>query len=313
MRTLRAVALVLAVGATAAGLSGCSGGSYKVVATFDDAGDLQSRGSVQVADVRVGTIGSVKLTPDFRARVTLHLNKGVRIPKSSQAILRTTSLLGEKFVELRPDGDPAAGPYLRDGDTVSRTGEAPELEFVADQAVTVLGAVASDDVAKLVDTGAEGFGGRGAELHALISDLSQISATFASRTTEIQAIIDHLDHASQTLAAGKDDIATLLSNLSTATRVLVDNRQKAVDALSGLARLARSQNVVLDRFRSDIDRQIKQVDTILGLVTQQTGEVANVVDWLATFTQRVPKGVPNDFTQVFQWVVPAAEDPRIGK
>ena len=313
MKRLRIVALLLAVAASAAGMSACSGGSYRLTATFDDAGDLQSRGSVQMADVRIGTIGHIELTKDFKAKVTLHLNKGIRIPRASQAVLRTTSLLGEKFVELRADGNPAAGPFLHDGDTVARTSEAPELEFVADQAVTVLGAITSNDVAKIVDTGAEGFGGRGPQLQGLISDLSQISATFASRTTEIQAIIDHLDHATQTLAAGKDDLSTLLANLATATKVLADNRQKAVDALGQVARLARAQDVVLDRFRGDIDRQIKQVDVILGIVGQQTGEVSNVLDWLATFTQKVPKGVPNDFTQVFQWVVPAAEDPRVGK
>jgi phospholipid/cholesterol/gamma-HCH transport system substrate-binding protein len=309
----RLVVLVLLAGVAASSLSACSGGGYKVMATFDDAGDLQSRGSVQVADVRVGSIGSIKLTKDFRARVTLHLERGVRIPKNSQALLRTTSLLGEKFIEIRPQGDPGAGPFLHNGDVLQNTGEAPELEFVADQAVTVLGAISSTDVAALIDTGAEAFGGRGPEIKALISDISQISATLASRTSDIQAIIDHLDSATQTLAAGKDDLSTLLTNLASATKVLVDNRQKAVDALAQLSRLAKVQNSILDRYRGDIDRQIKQVDAIVAVAAQQSAEVGNLFDWLAKFSVNVPKAIPNDFTQVFQWVVPANQDPRVGK
>src|SRR5947209_3184475 len=116
MRTLRTVAAAVIVLVAGSMLASCSSGSYHITAVFDDAGDLQSRGSVQVADVRVGSIGRIKLTKDFRATVTMSLNKGVRIPKDSTAYLRTTSLLGEKFVELRPDGDPGKGPFLRDGD-----------------------------------------------------------------------------------------------------------------------------------------------------------------------------------------------------
>ena len=40
-------------------LSACGGGSYSVTATFDDVGDLQKSGAVQVADVRVGRISSI--------------------------------------------------------------------------------------------------------------------------------------------------------------------------------------------------------------------------------------------------------------
>ncbi|HEX9969202.1 MAG TPA: MlaD family protein, partial [Acidimicrobiales bacterium] len=125
----RTLSLGVAVAAVAALLGGCSGGGRVITATFDDVGDLQTRGGVQVADVRVGSIDKIELTDDMRAKVQLRLNDGVRIPKASTALLRTTSLLGEKFVELRPLGDPAQGPYLADGDVIADTGEAPELEF----------------------------------------------------------------------------------------------------------------------------------------------------------------------------------------
>src|SRR5262249_8635718 len=113
---MRRISLVL-VALVASGLvAGCSGaGTYKVTATFDDIGDLQSRASVQTADVRVGTIGKIKLTKDYKARVTMRLRNSVKLPQNSQALLRTTSLLGEKFIEIRPQGDPAQGPYLRNG------------------------------------------------------------------------------------------------------------------------------------------------------------------------------------------------------
>src|SRR5580765_1888917 len=117
------VLLVMAVLATL--LTACSGGTYSVTATFDDVGDLQKSGAVQVADVRVGRIASIKLTPEFRAKVTLAIDGKVHVPKDSKALVRTTSLLGEKFIELRPNGPPTQGPFLVNGDVVRRTEQAP--------------------------------------------------------------------------------------------------------------------------------------------------------------------------------------------
>jgi phospholipid/cholesterol/gamma-HCH transport system substrate-binding protein len=307
----RLAALAVAAAGLAGTLGACSGGTYDVTATFDDVGDLQTRGGVQLADVRIGRIAAIDLTDTFRARVVLSLNKGVRVPKDSQALVRTTSLLGEKFIELRPKGNPAAGPFLADGDRVVETGEAPELEFVAQEAVTVLGAVSAGDVASLINTGAQAFGGRQAELKSLLSDLADVSATLANRTKTIQTVIDNLDRSTATLAAGSADVAALFDNLAATTKILADNRQRAIDALDRLDHFARVQNDVLDRYRGDLDRQIKQLSGIVALAAEHTGEISNLVDWLDRFVAGLPKVIPGDFTQVYMWAIPCDMDPRV--
>jgi phospholipid/cholesterol/gamma-HCH transport system substrate-binding protein len=308
----RALAFALALLAVTPGLAACSSGGFTVTASFDDVGDLQSRGGVQVADVRVGSIKSIKLTDSFHARVRIHLNNGVQVPRDSQALVRTTSLLGEKFIELRPKGDPAQGPFLRNGDVIADSGEAPELEFVAQSLVDVLGSITSNDVASLVQTGAEGFGGTEQELRSLIDDLSVISRTFADKTKTIQSIIDGLDKTSATLAEGSTDVAKLLDNLATTTQVLADNRDRAVTTLDKLARLAEVQNVSLTKYRTDIDRQIKQASAIVAVAAQGTSNISTLVDWLDRFISSLPKVIPGDFTQVYMWAIPCAQDPRVG-
>src|SRR5207248_4161754 len=104
--SVRAGGAILVALVMATLLAACGSGTYKVTATFDDVGDLQKSGGVQVADVRVGKIASISLTPDFRAKVSMAINRSVHIPKDSEALIRTTSLLGEKFVELHPLGPP---------------------------------------------------------------------------------------------------------------------------------------------------------------------------------------------------------------
>jgi phospholipid/cholesterol/gamma-HCH transport system substrate-binding protein len=307
--------LVVLLGATA--LTSCTlpgrvEGPVELTATFTDVGDLVSGHSVQVADVRVGSITGIELTDGFEAKVTMRIKDGLELPDDSIAVLRTTSLLGEKFVELRPPGeedeaesDPdCEGEVLVDGCTVPSTRQAPELEFVAEEAVQVLSGVVSNDLATMIETGAVGFGGRAVELASLIDSISVVSSTLADQTGNILTIIDGLDRATTTLASGADRVDALLVNLARTTEVLADNRELTLQTLEDLTRLARDQNEIVFRpFRDDIDRQIRQLDAILAIVAGQREEVGVLVDWLAQFAVKTPLGVPEDFAQVYGWFV----------
>jgi len=313
---MRALALLLtgAVAASSCTLPGRVEGPVELTATFDDVGDLVAGHSVQVADVRVGSITRIELTDDYRAKVTMRIKDGLELPSNSEAVLRTTSLLGEKFIELRPERDAdgaevAATGTLQDGDEVARTTQAPELEFVAEEAVNVLGGVVSNDLAALIETGSVGFGGRAAELGSLIDSLSVISATLADQTGNIVRIIDGLDAATATLAGGSSQVDQLLVNLAGTTELLADNRELTLQTLRDLTRLAKAQNeIVFQPFRDDMERQIQQLDAILQVVASQREEVGVLVDWLAEFTRKVPLGVPEDFAQVYGWLQPAFLD-----
>lgn len=307
--------LALLVGATA--LTSCTlpgrvEGPVELTATFTDVGDLVSGHSVQVADVRVGSITGIELTDGFQAKVTMRIKDGLELPDDSMAVLRTTSLLGEKFVELRPPqdddqpkSDPACdGDVLVDGCKVVSTQQAPELEFVAEEAVQVLSGVVSNDLSTLIETGSVGFGGRAVELGSLIDSLSVVSGTLADQTGNVLTIIDGLDQATATLASGSERVDALLVNLARTTEVLADNRELTLQTLEDLTRLARDQNEIVFRpFRDDIDRQIQQLDAILATVAGQREEVGVLVDWLAEFVAKTPKGIPEDFAQVYGWFI----------
>ena len=288
--------------ASACSLPGNVSGSREITATFEDVGDLVTGHSVQVADVRIGSISEIELTEDYEARVTMSIKDDVFVPKESRALLRTTSLLGEKFIELRPinTDDPMAGTDLEDGDVIEETTQAPELEFVAEQAVELLGAVVTTDVATLIETGSVGFGGRGEELQSLVEDFTAVSATLADQTDEIVRIIDALDGATATLAAGSADIDELLVNLARTTEVLAENRDEAIEAIRQLTRLAQVQNDnIFEPYLSVVDTQIKQLDAILGEVDRNQQQVADLLFWVSQFSVKIPEAIPEDFAQVY--------------
>jgi len=314
---LRRIVVLLAVLLVAAGCSmpGRTTGPLTITATFKDVGDLVVNHSVQVADVRVGSVTKIELTPDFKAKVTMSV-KDVHLKADAVATIRQTSLLGEKFIELRPCDpsgahqdqgcDPNAGPLANPGAIRdNHTSQAPELEFVADAAIRLLAASAlPDDLATLVKTGSVGFGGRAVELRGLVDDLSTISGTLADQTSNIQTIIDGLDKATGTLAANDPALDQLLVNLSNTTTVLANNRDQTVATLQALTRLVQAQDqLVFDPYLQQVDRQVKEVDAIIDTITKGRGEVGTLVDWIDRFVYQLPKGIPQDFAQVYGWFV----------
>ena len=313
--------------------AGCSlpgrvGGPVELTAVFEDSSDLVVNHSVQVADVRVGSISGIELTDDFQALVTMEIKDDLELPSDSVAVLRQTSLLGEKFVEIRPRSDDdgcdeqSADGVLVDGNRISCTIQAPELESVTEQAVEILAVVAAnrvEDLRVLVETGAVGFGGRAVELRGLIDDLVLVSGTLADQTGNIVRIIDGLDSAAATLAAGSGELDGLLVNLAEATTVLAENRGQVIDTLEQLTRLARDQNqLIFEPYLEQTTRQIEELDAIVGEVTAGRGEVGLFLDWLAQFVEKVPLAIPcrpavdatqpctgGDFAQVYGWFIAA--------
>lgn len=102
-------------------------GTYTVYANFNDTGGLTPRGRVSMAGVTVGTIESISLSKEtFQARVTMSIHGDIdNIPSDSSAVIRTSGLLGEQYIDISVGGDLES---LREGDTFYSTQSAMNLE-----------------------------------------------------------------------------------------------------------------------------------------------------------------------------------------
>jgi phospholipid/cholesterol/gamma-HCH transport system substrate-binding protein len=103
--------------------SGPSG--FKLVATFDEVGDLKPRAAVVIAGVKVGQVVSIELDDILRARCELDIDPSLGLDVETSAAIMTAGLLGEKFVALEPGG---ADEMLESGDEIGRTVSALSIE-----------------------------------------------------------------------------------------------------------------------------------------------------------------------------------------
>jgi len=82
--------------------SGAGLNSYPVTAVFNRVDGLFEGDEVRLAGIRIGTVGGQSLDANFRAVVTLNIDRGVVVPVDSAAAIHTDGLFGSKFVVLEP-------------------------------------------------------------------------------------------------------------------------------------------------------------------------------------------------------------------
>ena len=178
------VSLAAAIGLTGCGFSPYElplpGGAdlgdepYEVRVAFRDALDLVPQSAVRVNDVSVGKVTKVRLK-GWTAEVTLSVNKNAELPDNTQATIRQTSLLGEKFVNLAPPAEGATG-RLSDGDVIplERSGRNPEIEEVFSAASLLLNGGGIEKTNTIVKELGNALEGNEPEVKELLQDQQRV-------------------------------------------------------------------------------------------------------------------------------------------
>ncbi len=93
---------------------------YAVKAVFSNVTGLKVNTSVEMLGIRIGRVKVIDLK-DYKAAVTMLIDRNVELPEDSIASIRTRGLLGEQYVSISPGGLETA--ISRDG-----TGEIHETQ-----------------------------------------------------------------------------------------------------------------------------------------------------------------------------------------
>jgi phospholipid/cholesterol/gamma-HCH transport system substrate-binding protein len=94
------------------------GDTYVLKARFSNAGGLNPGSNVLIAGVPVGRVEAIALNPaDYSALVEIRVRTDVKLPVDSIASIKTSGLIGDKFLALSPGGEDemlAAGALIND-------------------------------------------------------------------------------------------------------------------------------------------------------------------------------------------------------
>jgi phospholipid/cholesterol/gamma-HCH transport system substrate-binding protein len=102
------------------------GDTYSLEARFTSVSGLNAGGNVVVAGVTVGRVESIRMEPtEYTAIVTLSVMSGLKLPTDSMASIKTTGLIGDKYLALSPGADET---YLKAGERITMTESSVDLE-----------------------------------------------------------------------------------------------------------------------------------------------------------------------------------------
>ncbi|MHC1711530.1 MAG: outer membrane lipid asymmetry maintenance protein MlaD [Solidesulfovibrio sp.] len=101
------------------------GDNYSVVARFKDITGLKNGAYVEMAGVRIGHVSKVGLDfKDNTALVTLDIQNGVRLTDDVIASIKTSGLIGDKFIKISPGG---SDDVLKPGGMIVETESSVDL------------------------------------------------------------------------------------------------------------------------------------------------------------------------------------------
>ncbi len=92
---------------------------YTVFAKFNAIDGLTKGSDVRISGVKVGAVVDETIDmEEYRAKVTLNLKSGVRVPVDSKVSVTSSGLLGGKYVKIEPG---SASEYVADGGELTNT------------------------------------------------------------------------------------------------------------------------------------------------------------------------------------------------
>ncbi|ACU36106.1 MCE family protein [Actinosynnema mirum] len=281
---------------------------YRVTVEFDDVLDLVPQAAVKVADVPVGRVEEIGLSEDGSvALVRLLVNGDARLPADARGLLRQSSLLGEKYVELAPGdggaGDGGAGGELVDGAVVpvARTNRNPEVEEVLGALSMLLNGGGIGQVQDISRELGAAFDGNTGQARSLLSTVDEFVRRLDERRADITRAVDGLARLSEVLAAQKPGIAEVLDGVEPGLRVLEEQRGQLVGLLGALDRLSGVAVDTVERSREDLVADLEALEPVLRELAEAGQDLPRSLELLLTFpfTDAVLDGVKGDYLNTY--------------
>lgn len=305
MRT-RALTAVLALSiSTSCSIQtlGATPGDLTLNATFDDVQSLVVGHSVQVSDVKVGTVTDIRLQ-GYRARVSMSIASAHRVPEGTTATVAKTSVLGENYVQLTPpEGkDLSTGPFMADGATIVETSVEPDIEQVTEKAGPLIEAIGAQDVNAILDAASTAFAGKGGDVNKLIRQTAEVTDSYAAVRTELAATVDALAKLGGELAKGDKELDKLPGTLAAATARIAHGRKHVKRALVALTDLAKEANVtVYPRHAARLRTLMREIDGITSAMLRGKEDLKALVARMQAFIDAPPITV-NGQVLIYVWL-----------
>ena len=259
-KLLPIAALLAAIAAVGAVLLN-AGPGYVVRARFADASQLVTGNLVQVAGVKVGSVQSIRLTPDGQAEIGMQIDDAAYRPlrRGTRAIIRQASLSGvaNRYIDLQlPPGTQTrtipSGGVIGQGETTS----AVDL----DQLFNTFDPTTRQALSGLIRGENAIYAGRGeqagagwAYLNPALAASDRLFQEVSTDTPLLQRFIGATSRLVTDVAQRHDRLSGLVDHLATTTTALGRQNQALSEGIGRLPDFMRRANTTFVNLRATLD------------------------------------------------------------
>jgi virulence factor Mce-like protein len=251
-------------------------------AMVEDASGVVPRNDVRLNDIIVGHVTSIDLE-GLRARIDFEVRDDVELPAGTKIELRQTSLLGEFFLALVPDGRGRLAPGTVI--PVERTRRAAELETIVSQAGALSAQVNIDNVNRILTTLDSGFAAGPDALGDLFESMAGTATSLAALRGDINATIDSIDGLSARLAPETGTFRTAISRFAAGAEALASSNEGLDELLTELNNATGALAGLLERNRENLASATPVLRRTLQEVVDHLDDVASTITGLDGFNR----------------------------
>lgn len=224
------------------------GQSYALTAVFSNALNLPAKAKVKLYGADIGEVDSIS-AQNFTAHVNMRIRADVPLRVGSTAELRSPTLLGDVFLQIRSDPhQPADAPLLHDGDTIplKSTAAAPTVEELLNSMAMLVNGGTIRHLVSISNGAGDAVGGRGEKLATMLQQSRTLLSRMTARSDQLDSALRRTSELAATMSARRDTLDTSLTAAAPAIAVIADNTTRLADLADGVARITRQ----LSRFPS---------------------------------------------------------------
>ncbi|HUB74090.1 MAG TPA: MlaD family protein [Solirubrobacteraceae bacterium] len=226
---------------------------YRVTIAFPRSFSLAEESDVRISGVEVGHVVSLSVGPQGRTRAILEIaGRYAPIRADMHAILRQKTIIGETYVQLKPEGD--RGPYLRDGGQLANAQVEPSVTL--DDILSALNGKTRRAFQIWQEAVAEGIDGRGEQINASFAQLEP----FVESANRLVTLLDQQEGAVRALVHNTGVVFNALASRDHQLEGTIANGERTFHAAAAASSAFAEAFRLLPGFQRNSRVALKETD-----------------------------------------------------
>ncbi|WP_369690287.1 MCE family protein [Nocardia miyunensis] len=246
--------LVAALLITSAGV-----GDVRYEAEFAQAAQISAGDAVTIAGVPVGTVDGARLEGDHIV-VTMKIGKNVALGADTKASIKLTTLLGSRYIELRPIG---RGSIPDHRIRISNTVVPYDLPQLLENTTTLFEQVDADKIGQLMTSLSNQLAGTPALIPQVLRNIQNLSSVLAERRGQIGSLLASTTQVTNVVRGQQADLGALVENGTAMLQEIVSRRAMVQQLFDATTKLVGQLHTIAVEDRPEIDKLITNLNAFL--------------------------------------------------